>query len=279
MKTKVKRLAIIGLLSILPLLSAYTRSTYGPTTGSYDDIKITADKLTPTPEEDDGRIRYELTVKNIGEGYVMKSSALIYKEDSSTKMMFIPDYGDGNLFALDQFIAPNKEDSFIAVFDEEQSFDNKKFTCEAYIDPYTSVTYTGSKEVSKGENNYYYIDVTASGLTYESDNTHYDFIVTATYFEKEYLFTCQLDREYGLRFYINDSTFVYSELTVTDIVAFRYETRGYEGIDYGGFVMGGIAYALVVLLAIHAGILIFIVLPAIIIPAIVRKQKRKRLNK
>ena len=279
MKKRLKSLGIIGLLTILPFLSAYTRTIYEPTTGSYDDIKITADKLTPIPEEDDGRYRYELTVKNIGEGYVMKSSTLIYKENSTTKMMLAPDYGDGSHFALDQFIAPGKEDSFIAVFDEEQSFDNKKFTCSAYIGPYEYATYSGSKEVSKGENNYYYIDVKPSGLTDESDNTQYDFIVTATYFGKEHLFTCRYEKDHGLRFYIEDRTFVYSELTVTDITAFRYETRGYEGLDYGGFVMGAIYYLILVIIAIHAAILIFIVLPAIIIPAIVRKQKRKKLGK
>lgn len=267
-KMKQRKLSIIGLLLVSPLLMGFSLEPYKPYTREYNDIDVTMTKVETDV--------YEFNVKNTGDGYVYKNSSLHTGDLTITN-----NTPQDQFFTNHLLIRPGAEATIISNGDySEYDFSNSEFHALALVAKDTTLTFIGSKAIAKSENSrwYYYIDCEIKGNV---PNYGYYYVVTLDYDGVEYTVETLTDAYNKLYYYFSDpDIFDASKATVKEIVGFKHELPPREdGMDYGAFAIGGMLYILVVSLSVQVGIFLFIVLPLIIIFRTIRKKKIENSSK
>lgn len=276
MKKQRLHLVIIGLSLVVPFLAAFTREPNSPSTINYTDIEVSVMEKPSTSNEE--LKVYEFTIKNIGDGYVGQNGQIQYHSESGNDISISGKYADNPIFgrAHTDMIGKNKE--YVVTVENNYAYDFTKgyFYTSACIDPDTTLSFVGSKSIYQDEKSrfHYYIDCEING---RENGFAYTYILFLDYDNVEYCISCQTDVNRKLFFTPNDAdTFDPNKVTIKDIIGYKYEPKKERGgMDYAALALGGALYITIIGGAVILSVVIFIVLPAIIIPIAIRKSRNK----
>lgn len=275
MKKRRIYLSVLGLSLVMPLLMAFTREPNSPSTTEYTDLEVS---VVEKPSTTDEELKvYEFTVKNTGDGYIGKNGQLYYHSESGNDYLISGKYSDNPIFGRAHTDMMGKNKGYTVTVENNYACDFTKgyFYSSATIDPDTTLSFAGSKSFYLGEKSrfHFYIDCEING---RENNFAYMYVVTLDYDGVEHCISCTTDVESKLFVTPNDpDTFDPNKATAKDIIGFKYKLPENRGIDYFGLALGGALYIAIIYGSIMLGIVIFIVLPAIIIPLAIRRSKNK----
>lgn len=281
------RLGVLGLLFIAPsLMAAAVRDDeYTAFTSNYRDISVNVTPISVSVEGD--KTEYEFKIKNNGEGYVSPNFIYYttyssnYDSNGENNNLEISIKNNDRVFREIEFIKPNDEFTFSTLLNTQpDDFDGGYFYMSAVIDPDNSITFSGTLGVTKDpkQKNFYRIDTAPIGKV---KGYSYSYVVSLTYDGKEYALNCNTDVNGDLYFCARSDTDTIdlSKLTIRKIEAFSYKKKEERGINYGGFVMGAINLAIIIILAVHLSVFFFVVLPLIIISKAIKRNKMAKNKK
>ncbi len=267
MTKRLKTLGLISLFFAIPSLMAYTRTPYSCSTNDYYDIEVKTTLLESDPEKTYDL--YEFTVKNTGKGYVIQGGTyacyydgghVLINGESTDPLFNSALLAKGAEYTFTQSVS--KEKGNIAL--------NPSYKGTAYVEPGGNISFSGSNAISQyeGYNNLFVIDSVASGL---SNDYEYVVVVTIEYEDIEHCITCSIrGSDNKIYFSSKDGSFDYTKATIKEVIGF--EVKKYNP-NYAGYALGGALYMGLILIGFLTGALIFIILPAIIIPKIIRKKR------
>ena len=243
------------------------RTPHSSTTSEYHEIDVTMEEKEAQQE---GYRRLEFKIKNTGEGYIIQNRMVCYPGNGEHYYLYGGSQED--FFGANLITMPGREYTFTWNTQIESTFEDASYRVSAYIDVDHNLTYEGSKNLSKDEDGYYVIDASIRGMK-DSYDYGYDFLAVLEYDGQEYCIACSEVKEGGKpRFYLSKQGFDLQKAKVKEIIGFEYEE--YRP-NYAGYALGGALYMAIIGGSIFLGILIFIVLPAILIPTIIRKKRQK----
>ena len=266
-----RRLGLLGLIALTPLLLSATRDPKSPITSYYEEISVAATKLPKESEEEQST--YEFVVKNTGDGYILPSFDL-FVENENGDWFSVP--GREPLVYPGVRALIGQEEQYTLRWSGDSAFDfaKAKYHVTAYVEPSKYFSYQGSMSLSKMNiDNHYLVDCVMSFLM---GNYKHEVLVKMEYEGQEYVFSASgFNYELKPMIRVESEAFDMEKAVIKSLIAFDYQADEVRTPNYGGLVVGG----MLILALIYLGIGIFVVLPAILIPVLIHRKRRKNQNK
>lgn len=266
-----RRLGLLGLIALTPLLLSATRDPKSPVTPYYEEISVAMTELPKESEEEQST--YEFIVKNDGDGYILPFFDL-FGENENGDLFSIP--GREPLVYPGVRALIGKGEQYALRWSGDTAFDfvKAKYHVTAYVEPSTYFSYQGSMSLSKMNiDNHYLVDCV---MSFRMGNYKQEVLVKMEYEGQEYVFsTSGSNYEHKPMIRVESDAFDMEKAVIKSLIAFDIQVDEVRTPNYGGLVVGGTLY----LLLIDLGIGIFIVLPAVLILVLIHRKRRKNQNK
>ena len=248
MKNKRFILAMIGLPIIAPFLMAVT--PYAETTNEYTGAEITVDNVREDLEKE-GYSFYDLTIKNIGRGYIVsvkydekgKNYENIRIKDELSPLYFNDAVLEpGGTYNIENFH-----------YNGEKDLEKALFKITAYDNYYENLNLNDVEIIKEEDKEDIY--VISCGAPKNDYDYGYNFMITMEYEGNVHCFDLNGNQEGRLSFRAKEG-FDKEKAKITKIDVFRYENYH---TNYGGLILGGMLCVVLPVFAIAILIVIFCV--------------------
>lgn len=246
-------------------------SQYSITEEHYNFINVSVNE---TADANDARkSNYEFTVKNTGGNYLIAEDLRVKFNDWETAKRLYANTNDWPTLGR-QLKAPGE--SFVVTWNTEKGIDfsQASYWGEAMVPDEKFLDAEGTKAITKGEENLYYIDYQFNGL--EQTGYEYAFFAKMRYDEKDYISEVHLSSD-GERFgFRGNEGFDINKASVSEVLVFRCEK--YNGPNYGALVQGAIWLLLLICGGVALIVIMLVVLPIFFIRRAQLKKKQAEEN-
>ena len=269
MKPLQKRLLSSAIVLLFPF--AMAASKYTVTEGHYNYVNVSVNE---TADVNDARkSNYEFTIKNTGGNYLIADGFRVQFNDWETAKHLYTNTDDRPTLGR-HLKAPGE--SFVVTWNTEKGIDfsQASYWGEAMVPDEKFLDGEGTKAITKGEENIYYIDYKFSDL--EQTGYEYAFFAKMSYDEKDYIAEI-FQSSNGERFsFRGKEDFDISEASAGEVLVFRCEA--YNGPNYVKFVGNFAWFMALIYLSVGLIIVLLVVLPIIFFRRAKKKKKQAEEN-